>query len=309
MFGSASTALMFPVLLFLLRLSGSKTIVTLHAVVTPAEVDAEFARKFAFPKYLWPILRLVIAAIYLSTLSLSLRVIVHAMGLKHELERAYSANSKRIWHIPIGVEDVPTQIVSGKWTELLAGKKVILFFGYLGERKGVEYLIHAFREVSIHHADWMLVVAGGILPYSGPYVDKLTKLISKLGLEDRTIFLTTTPFPPNELHELFHIAEFVVLPYTMSISGSLVLSFAMQHGKPVVASDLGVLSEEVGYGQVGLLCKPADAKDLFRAMNTLIAEPSKREKLALNMKQKAMSRNWPIVAQKTYDLYLSTRAS
>jgi glycosyltransferase involved in cell wall biosynthesis len=179
----------------------------------------------------------------------------------------------------------------------------------LGERKGVEHLIHAFREVSTRYADWMLVVAGGILPYSGPYVDKLTKLISKLGLEDRTIFLTTTPFPPNELHELFHIAEFVVLPYTMSISGSLVLSFAMQHGKPVVASDLGVLSEEVGYGQVGLLCKPADAKDLFRAMNTLIAEPSKREKLALNMKQKAMSRNWPIVAQKTYDLYLSTRAS
>jgi glycosyltransferase involved in cell wall biosynthesis len=309
MFGPASTALMFPVLLFLLRLSGSKTVVTLHAVVTPAEVDAEFARKFAFPKYLWPLLRLVIAAIYLSTLSLSLRVIVHAVGLKHELERAYAANSKRIWHIPIGVEDAPTQIVSGKWTELLTGKKVILFFGYLGERKGVEYLIHAFREVSMRHADWTLVVAGGILPYSGPYVDRLTKLISKLELEDRTIFLTTTPFPPNELHELFHIAEFVVLPYTMSISGSLVLSFAMQHGKPVVASNLGVLSEEVGYGQVGLLCKPADATDLFSAMNTLIADPYKRQKLALNMKQKAMDRNWPTVAQRTYELYLDARAN
>jgi glycosyltransferase involved in cell wall biosynthesis len=309
MFGPASTALMFPVLLFLLRLSGSKTVVTLHAVVTPAEVDAEFARRFAFPKYLWPILKFVIATIYLSTLSLSLRVIVHAMGLKHELERAYSANTERIWHIPIGVEDVPAQIVSGKWTEVLAGKKVILFFGYLGERKGVEYLIHAFRDISIRHADWMLVVAGGILPYSGPYVGRLTKLIAELGLENRTIFLTTTPFPPNELHELFNLAEFVVLPYTMSISGSLVLSFAMQHGKPVVASDLGVLSEELGSGQGGLLCKPADATDLFRAMDTLIADPYKRQKLALNMKQKAMSRNWPTVAQKTYELYLNARAS
>jgi glycosyltransferase involved in cell wall biosynthesis len=277
--------------------------------VTPAEVDAEFAKKFAFPRSLWPLLRLVITAIYLSTLSLSLRVIVHAMVLKHELERAYSANGGRIWHVPIGVEDLPIQIVSRKWTELLAGKKVILFFGYLGERKGVEYLIHAFREVSTRHPDWMLVVAGGLLSYSGPYVGRLTKLIAELGLEDRTVFLTTTPFPPDELHELFHIAEFVVLPYTMSISGSLVLSFAMQHGKPVVASNLGVLSEEVGYGQVGLLCKPADATDLFRAMNTLIDEPLKREKLALNMRQKAMSRDWPTVAQKTYDLYLSTRDS
>jgi glycosyltransferase involved in cell wall biosynthesis len=309
MFGPIGTALIFPVLLFLLRLSGTKTVVTLHAVVTPAEVDAEFAQKFAFPKSLWPLLRLVITAIYLSTLSLSLRVIVHANVLKHELERAYSANARRIWHIPIGVEDGPTQIVSRKWTDLLAGKKVILFFGYLGERKGVEYLIHAFREVSIRHSDWMLVVAGGVLPYSGPYVTRLTKLIAELGLEDRTTFLTTTPFPPNELHELFHIAQFVVLPYTMSISGSLVLSFAMQHGKPVVASDLGVLSEEVGDGQVGLLCKPADATDLFRAMDALIADPYKREELASNMKQKAMGRNWPTVAQKTYELYLNARAS
>jgi glycosyltransferase involved in cell wall biosynthesis len=305
MFGPMSTALIFPVLLLLLRLSGAKTVVTLHAVVTPGEVDAEFATKFAFPRSLWLLLRIVIAAIYHSTLYLSPRVIVHAMVLKHELERAYSGNSERICHIPIGVEEVPTKVVPGKWTKLLARKKVILFFGYLGERKGVEYLVRAFREVSMYHADWTLVVAGGVLPYSGPYVGRLTKLISDLGIEERTIFLTTTPFPPDELHELFHLAEFVVLPYTMSISGSLVLSFAMQHGKPVVASDLGVLSEEIGYGQVGLLCKPADATDLFKAMDNLIADPYKREKFALNMKQKALSRNWPWVAQKTYELYLS----
>jgi glycosyltransferase involved in cell wall biosynthesis len=304
MFGPISTALMFPLLLLLLRLSATKTVVTLHAVVTPAEVDAEFARKFAFPKSLWPILRLVIAAIYLSTLSLSIRVIVHAEILKQELERAYSANTGKIWHIPIGVEDAPPQILSRKWTQALAGKKMILFFGYLGERKGVDYLLHAFHKLSMRHSDWILVVAGGVLPYSGPYVEKLTKLITDLGLDDKTVFLTTTPFPLNELHELFHIAEFVALPYTMSISGSLVLSFAMQHGKPVVASNLGVLSEEVGYGQVGLLCNAADAQDLFEAMNTLVTDPDMRRKLALNMKMKALSRNWPTVAKKTYELYL-----
>jgi glycosyltransferase involved in cell wall biosynthesis len=309
MFGRAITALMFPVLLFLLRLSGNKTVVTMHAVVTPSQVDAEFARKFAFPKSLWPFLRLVIATIYLSTLLLSFRTIVHAGVLKHQLERSYPANAKRIWHIPHGVEDRPTQVVSGKWTELLMGKKVILFFGYLGERKGVEYLLHAFREISIRHPNWMLVVAGGLLPYSGPYVTKLTKLISELGLKSRTIFLTTTPFPPNELHELFEMAEFVVLPYTMSISASAPLSFAMGHGKPVVATDLGALAEEIEDGNVGLLCKPEDAQDLFRAMNTLIDDPIKRRTFALNMKQKGMSRNWSTVAQKTYELYRDAKAS
>jgi glycosyltransferase involved in cell wall biosynthesis len=309
MFGPVSTALMFPILLFLLRLSGSKTVVTLHAVVTPAEVDAEFARKFAFPKNMWPILRMVIAGIYLSTLSLSPRVIVHAMLLKQQLERAYSFNTDKISHIPIGVDNTPLSIASGKWTRLLSGKKVILFFGYLGERKGVEYLLYAFRELSKLHPDWILVVAGGLLPYSGPYVDRLTNIIDKLGISDRTILLTTTPFPPNELHELFHIAEFVTLPYTMSISGSFALSFAMQHGKPVVASNLGVLSEELGYGQEGILCQPADTTDLLRAMNSLVADPSQREKFASNMRQKAVSRNWPTVAQKTYELYLEAVAN
>ncbi len=308
MFGSGSTAVVFPILLLLLRLTKKKTVVTLHAVVTPGEVDAEFARKFAFPKPLWPILRLLITGIYLSTIFLSPRVIVHALTLKNQLETAYSADSKQVWHIPIGVEDPPVQILSKKWSQILGGKKVILFFGYLGERKGVEYLLQAYRKVSLLHPDWILVIAGGVLPYSGPYVDRLIKLIVELGLEDNTIFTTTTPFPEDELHELFHIAEFVVLPYTISMSGSLVLSFAMQHGKPVVASDLGVLSEEIGVGQAGVLCRPADPVDLFRAINTLINDEYERLRLTLNIRRKATTRSWDSVAQETYRLYLDAQA-
>jgi glycosyltransferase involved in cell wall biosynthesis len=309
MFGPPITAVIFPVLLLLLRLSGRKTVVTLHAVVAPEEVDAEFARKFAFPKSLWLILRLIITGIFRSTLYLSPRVIVHAMILKHQLERAYSADIKKTWHIPHGVEEPPTRVGSTKWTRLLVGKKIILFFGYLGQRKGVEYLIQAFYEISTQHRDWTLVIAGGLLPYSKPYAERLTELIRALGLQEKTVFLTTTPFPPDELHELFHLAEFVVLPYTLSISGSGALSFAMQHGKAVVASNLPVLSEEIGHDHGGLLCNPADSVDLFRAMNTLIVDPSKRQKLASNMKRKGEMRTWPIVAQKTFEVYLDAKRS
>jgi len=307
MFGSPATAVMFPILLLLLRLSGKKTVVTLHAVVRPQDVDAEFARRFAFPSRLWLLLRMLIAGIYRSTVILSPRVIVHARVLKQQLERSYSADSKRVWHIPIGVEDPPSRINPGKWTHVLEGKKVILFFGYLGERKGVEYLLQAYHKISKLHPDWFLVVAGGVLPYSGPYVNKLTKLITELRLENSIIFTTTTPFPRDELHELFHIAEFVVLPYTMAISGSLVLSFAMQHGKPVVASDLEVLSEEMGGGDAGILCKPADADDLFRALSALIDDENRRFRLAINIKQKGANRRWESVAQQTYHMYLDAQ--
>jgi glycosyltransferase involved in cell wall biosynthesis len=309
MFGSPSTAVMFPVLLLLLRLGRRKTVVTLHAVVAPNEIDAEFAEKFAFPKRLWPVLRLVILGIFRSTLLLSPRVLVHARVLKRLLENEYSADPKRIWHIPIGVEDPPAEITSNKWTRLLDGKKVILFFGYLGERKGVEYLLEAYQRISPLHPEWFLVIAGGVLTYSGPYVNKLIKLITELGIANKVIFTTTTPIPRNELHELFHIAEIVVLPYTVAISGSLVLSFAMQHGKPVIASDLGVLSEDIGEGEAGLLCKPADATDLSKALNALIDNEGERLRLTLNIRRKAATRSWDSVAKETYRLYLDAKVN
>jgi glycosyltransferase involved in cell wall biosynthesis len=140
-------------------------------------------------------------------------------------------------------------------------------------------------------------------------VNKLIKLITELGIANKVIFTTTTPIPRNELHELFHIAEIVVLPYTVAISGSLVLSFAMQHGKPVIASDLGVLSEDIGEGEAGLLCKPADATDLSKALNALIDNEGERLRLTLNIRRKAATRSWDSVAKETYRLYLDAKVN
>jgi len=293
MFGGPSTALVFPLLLLLLKISRTKTIVTLHAVVSPSIVNREFASTFGAPALLWPVLRIMISLLYRTTVSLSTFVIVHSKNMKIALETSYAARADKVRVIPIGVPEPTKRLFTNqKWRNLLKGKNVVLFFGYLTERKGVEYLIQAFHDLAGSYGAWVLLVVGGKLKYSTPYIKKLSSLVTDLGINDRVIMTTTTPFPTDELDEIFELADFVVLPYTMAISSSIVLSFAMQHGKPVIVPDNEIMREFVDEGEDGLLCKPKDVESLRDAMRVMMEDPLLRKKLSNSMTQKASTFSW-----------------
>jgi glycosyltransferase involved in cell wall biosynthesis len=144
------------------------------------------------------------------------------------------------------------------------------------------------------------------LPYSQPYVDELLGIISKSNLSERVIFLTTTPFPIDELHELYELSEFVVLPYVYSFAASLPFSFAIQHAKPVVATNIGVFKGEIGHNVDGLLCSPRSTYSLEKAIEKLIENPCLRKELSLKTQLKADNRRWSRVAEQTYRAYTQT---
>jgi glycosyltransferase involved in cell wall biosynthesis len=306
MFGGPMTAGVFPLLLILLRLSRARTIVTIHAIVPPSMANAEFATTFGVAGKSWLLLRCAIVLIYRSTALLSSAVIVHAKAHQLLLERAYSANPSKINVVPIGVpENYKPVEITKKWTAILHEKRTILFFGYLTGRKGVEFLLRAFADLVESHSNWVLVVAGGKLPYSDSYVRGLQEQIIDLGVQDKVVFLTTTPFPTDELHELFELADFVVLPYTLPVGGgSLVLSYAMQHAKPVIVTESDVMRELVGHGEVGFLCRPKDVVSLKEAMRTMMDDPSLRHEFSAAMRKKAAALAWSNSADMTKNIYL-----
>jgi glycosyltransferase involved in cell wall biosynthesis len=306
MFGGASTALVFPFLLFLLRLKKVPTIVTVHAVVPPLMIDGEFATTFGVPSVGWPALRIALLWVYRSIGSLPTALIVHAGANRDSLQFDYAAPPEKITVIPIGVPK-PLRIVPvTKWSRMMNGKNTILFFGYLTRRKGVEYLVRAFQELAAGNPSWTLVIAGGKLNYSAPYITEIQDLISQLGINDRIIMVTTTPFPVDELHDLFELSAFVVLPYTMfsMVGGSLVLSFAIQHAKPIVVTDSNVIREIIQVGEEGLVCKSKDVDSLRKAMMTLIADTHLRERLSTAMREKAKALAWENIAESTRQLYV-----
>jgi len=287
MFGGPITAGVFPLLLLLLKLARTRTIVTVHAIVPPSIADTEFAKTFGVTERLWLLLRCAIVLIHRTTVVLSSALIVHAEAHRLLLEKAFSANPSKIKVVPIGVPETSwPETASGKWIGILREKRVILFFGYLTGRKGVEFLLRAFADLVETHSNWVLVVAGGKLKYSDPYVQSLKRLIVDLRIQESVVFLTTTPFPIGELHELFELTNFVVLPYTLPIGGgSLVLSYAMQHGKPVIATDSDVMRELIGHGEVGFLCQPKVVASLKSAMGIMMDDSSLRERFSAAMQR------------------------
>jgi len=308
MFGGWITAAAFPMLLILLRLAGSKIVVTVHATPAVRLINSRFARAFGFPAALSPLLRASMVLLYVSITALSSRIIVHSKYCKDVLVRDYGGKSKSIDVIPIGVGKVHQAPSSrlGYWKDRIGNRRVILFFGYLGERKGVEYLVDAFRFVRDKHDRLLLVIAGGMLPYTHRYLSHLKSLIHGLGLDNNVLLFSITPMPLGDLHALYSLAEIVVLPYTYSISASLALSYAFEHKKPVVVTNTGVFPDEVQQGKNGLLVRPRDAVALATAIDTLISDRRLRHNMSRHIKHATACQSWDESAHKTIEVYCKT---
>jgi glycosyltransferase involved in cell wall biosynthesis len=311
MFGGPFTALEFPLLLILLKLTHVQLLVTIHAVVPSSIVNREFTQTYGVPGRLWLVLRVLFTVVYRAMVTLSSALIVHAQSHKSLLQSNYAVNPAKVSVIPIGVPKTSKELpTSQKWKKLLSAKKALLFFGYLTGRKGVEYLLLAFSQLASYYPSWVLVVAGGKLNYTDPYIERLQKLIVELGIADRVIMVTTTPFPSDELYELFEVSEFVVLPYTQPIGGgSLVLSYAIQHGKPVIVTDSDVMRELVLDGEEGLFCKARNVDSLREALKRMIDDETLRERMSIALHRKAQQLTWTSVAETTGRLYVGLSAA
>lgn len=308
MYGGPFTAIFFPFLLLLLRFAGTQTVVTVHSVVSGNQIDADFMRTFLWPPFHPLILtvRLAFSFLYRSIARFAAKVIVHSRFMGSLLKEQYGVPSDKIVAIPIGVPapriaaDEPITF-DQTWASGLEEKKVILYFGYIIRRKGLEYLIEAFQGIQAKYPDYVLVLAGGELDYQREYARSLREEVRQRGLEGRILF--TSFITGDEIEKLFARCEFVVLPYTYSISSSLPLSFAMEYGKPVIATELGTLAEEVENGLTGLLVPARNSAALADAMERLITDQAFGYALGEGARKRGRQRSWAAVAERTIQVY------
>ena len=149
-----------------------------------------------------------------------------------------------------------------RWDSELPGpgeKPCILFFGNIRAYKGLDVLIEAFARVR-QELEAELVVAGEF--YTDPR--PLKERVRALGL-DGEVSWTGAYVPNREVPALFRRAHVVALPYR-SATQSGIVPLAYQFGVPVIASDVGGLSEVVLDGKTGLLFPPGDSDRLARLL-------------------------------------------
>jgi glycosyltransferase involved in cell wall biosynthesis len=149
------------------------------------------------------------------------------------------------------------------------------FIGTLARPKGVHILAEAFGRIPEEVGASLLIV--GNLTSKPDYSEEL---LAALGPDERVNF--TGLIPNEEVPEQLESLDVLVVPSTWYENSPITIYQALTAGVPVVASDLGGISEVVRDGENGLLFVAGDAVDLEHKMKRLIYEPGLIDELRRN---------------------------
>lgn len=172
-------------------------------------------------------------------------------------------------------------------------KNYVLYIGNNSARKNVLRLIEAFGLVKdhIHH---QLVLAGGKHPKER-YA--LLDAIYRHNLNDRVILLDYVPY--RDLPALYAGADLFAFLSLYEGFGLPALE-AMACGAPVLASYTTSLPEVVG--DAGLLTDPLSVTDIADKMQSLLLDPTKKDRARAAGLEQCKRFRWAITARDIYDI-------
>jgi polysaccharide pyruvyl transferase WcaK-like protein/glycosyltransferase involved in cell wall biosynthesis len=270
----------------LAALRGRRSMVTMHHVVDPAAVDAEFARTHRVRA---PALaaRAAVVAVQRAIRAVAGTVIVH--------EPAFAAVIPGAEVIPHGVE-TPRAVDRAAARAALGvrdNRLCVLCFGFVAPYKGLEVALGAAR-LAVDAIE--LVIAGGDHPRlaaaTDPYADRL-----RAGAPGNARFTGFVPEPV--VARWFAAADVALLPYPRPFASSGALALALAHGTPPLLSS--ALARTTGAPPE--LAVDADPAAVAARLRELAEQPSRRAALRESALAMAAGRAWPEVARRHLELY------
>jgi glycosyltransferase involved in cell wall biosynthesis len=186
---------------------------------------------------------------------------------------------------------------------------LIVFFGFINDRKGVDTLLHALG-LLIQYPDLLaepkLLFIGGQTGASDPtnvkYLTSIQNLVTDLGLEDRVDW--TGYVDASEVSALFEAADMCALPFHDGVSflhGTF--HAALAHGVPVITTQPRVALPELENGRNVYLVPAEDPQALAEAMARLAAQPDLRRTLGKGAFALSQDFAWDKIARDTLELY------
>jgi glycosyltransferase involved in cell wall biosynthesis len=171
--------------------------------------------------------------------------------------------------------------------------KILLFFGFIREYKGLKNLIESmqFMPNNVH-----LVIAGEIY---GSF-DEYASMIQEFHLSDR-VHLHVRYIPDAETPLFFCAADTCVLPYkTATQSG--IIAIAHHFETPVIATPVGGLPEAVQFGKAGMVLKSAMPDDIARGVRDFF-EHEMASAFISGVQQLKKEQSWTALAEDIIDFY------
>lgn len=301
-FGVYYASLLLPFLLLFLRVARIKSVVTVHSVIPRASFGLKLPG-FTLPRCINILVQLLFVLLYKLIVLLSDAVIVHGESFKELLCTDYKSKREKIFVIPYGITPkVETLRISDNGNKFLSEhQEMILSFGTISPRKGLDTLIKAFEKLSLKHPSWVLVISGNVPSYYEYYYSYLQKLASKLINQNRVIF--SGPFNISELNSLLKETKVAVFPYRYNFGASSTLTFALQHRKVIVISSLSFATDLLTNGKNAILIPAGDPDLLAKSLERAMCDDRLRNALQRGISDLLQSASWDFTANETLKIY------
>lgn len=179
--------------------------------------------------------------------------------------------------------------------------KVILFFGFIREYKGLIYLIRAAPYVLNKTSNILFIAAGSMELEETPL--QYQKEILKLDLERNFILYPEFVEDYVLMESFYKAADIVVFPY-VGISQSGVMFTALGMKRPVIISNIGSFIKKLEKQRVILTSTPKNPKDIAQKILYLLNNEKERKELtkrAYSILEKEY--NWKKIANEYYKIF------
>lgn len=180
------------------------------------------------------------------------------------------------------------------------GGSIVLFVGHLQERKGVDLLIRAFRQVLDAGLDAHLVIVGGpVEAEDARYVESLEVIVRESGLNEHVVFVG----PQDDVTQYLFAADVFCLPSHREGMPNVLLE-AMACGLTCVAP-ASAGGDELLFGSAGVIPESNSPADLAGALIDLLADPELRQALGTFAAARARVEHQPERIVADYEALLS----
>ena len=210
------------------------------------------------------------------------------------VKKSYLMKNKKTIHIPYPVNRkifYPQKVNQLSKLNIFKNKKVKIFFSVFGDpkdhRKGIDLLIKSLEQLDPNSFE-LIVASNNFL---------------KDNLKFKTISLSQIN---NEkiLSKIYNLCDFVVLPSRLDNLPNVGLE-AQSCAKPIIAFDVGGISDIVDDKKNGYLIKPYNTKEFSKKIEKLIKDKKIRLKFSKNANLKAKKYWSENIIQKKYSNFFN----
>jgi len=245
---------------------------------------------------------------------LSYKVVTMVENKVQDLIEVYNIPAEKIKMYHHGVPFVDT----GSRTELkerygYSDRQVLSTFGFLSPGKGIEYAIQAMSGVVKTHPEALYIIWGKTHPVvkqqvGEVYRQKLTDLVSELGLENNVAFVDRL-LTQEEVVQSLVLSDVYLTPYLgkdQAVSGTL--AYGIGYGRVIISTPYRYAIEMLADGR-GLLAEFNDSASLETHILNILDHPA----LKAEMEEKTMALGktmmWSEVAKSYAQLFREVMSS